>query len=320
MIKNYVFVTVSLIDDLEAVYSSILKFNMLYKINQYVVIVPKVDIKAFQEKLYCFNNIELLSEDIVCDKNYFLNSCNLFLKNKDNYTSFRKSWYYQQILKLSYVLNEKYFNDNNLVIWDADTIPIKKIKFFDQNNQPYIYGSGYEYHLPYFYTIKKLLGQNCSLLNLSCITQFVALNLKNRKDLRSFFLKLNSFYKIKNDHFFVANALLKTLSISTNSSSLIESKFSEYEFIGNFILNKYKKSKKEQRRIKFFRNYVDGNLNIIQKNILYCLNYKHLTYENKYKNGENQSYKRLFICIIRDLSIYKYLIKIKNLLIYRCYY
>ena len=127
MLKNYVFVTVSLIDDLEAVYSSILKLNKLYKINQYVVIVPNVDIKAFQEKLYCFNNIKLLSEDIVCDKKYFLNLCNLFLKNKDNYISFRKSWYYQQILKLSYVLNEKYFSDNNLVIWDADTIPIKKI-------------------------------------------------------------------------------------------------------------------------------------------------------------------------------------------------
>ena len=315
MIKNYIFLTVSLLDNLEAVYCSIFKFNKLYAISKYVVIVPKVDIEAFQLKLHFFKNIEILSEDLVCDKRYFLNLCDFFLKNKDNYMSFRKSWYYQQILKLSYVLDEKNFSDNNLVIWDADTVPIKKIEFFDQNNQPYIYGSGYEYHLPYFYTIKKLLGQNCSLLNLSCITQFVALNLKNRKELRSFFLKLNSFYKIKNDQFFVASALLKTLSISTNTSFLIESKFSEYEFIGNFIFNKYKKSKKEQRRIKFFRNYVDGNLNIIQKNILYCLNYKHLTYENKYKNGENQSYKRLFICIIRDLSIYKYLIKIKNLLI-----
>lgn len=312
MINNYVFVTVSLIDDLEAVACSILKLNKFYNISKYVVIVPKVDTKPFRLKLWNFKNIEVLSEDEVCDKIQFLNLCDYFLKNKDNYISFRKSWYYQQILKLSYVLDEKYFSENNLVIWDADTIPIKKIKLFDKFNQPYIYGSGYEYHNPYFFTIKNLLGPNSSLLNLSCITQFVALNLKIRKDLRKLLLDFNSNYGIKNNHYFVANALLKSLSIPINSSSTIESKFSEYELIGNFILNKYKRSKKEQKRIKFFRNYVDGNLNIIQKSILYFLDYKHLTYEKKYIYGQVQSYKRFWMCILRDLSIYKYFIKIKN--------
>lgn len=317
MTKNYIFVTVSLINDLEAVFSSVLKFNKIYNINKYVVIVPKADLEAFHLKLDNFKNIEILSEDEVCEKRQFINLCNLFLKNKENYISFRKNWYYQQILKLTYVLDDKYFSDNNLVIWDADTIPIKKIDFFDKYNQPYIYGSGYEYHLPYFYTVKKLLGLNSSLLNLSCITQFVALNLRIRKDLRSLFLTFNSQYEIKNNEFYVANALLKTLSISGNSSSIIDSKFSEYEFIGNFILNKYKRSKKEQRRIKFFRNYVDGNLNLIQKTILYLLNYKHITYEKKYNNGENQSYKEFFICILRDLSIYKYFSNMKNILFSR---
>ena len=309
MINNYIFVTVSLINDLEAVCYSICKLNKFYNISKYVVIVPKIDVNPFRLKLSFLKNIEILSEDEICDKSQFLNLCDYFLKNKDNYISFRKSWYYQQILKLSYVLDEKYFSENNLVIWDADTIPIKKIKLFDKFNEPYIYGSGYEYHNPYFFTIKNLLEPNSSLLNLSCITQFVALNLKIRKDLRKLLLDFNSKYGIKNNHFFVANALLKSLSIPINSSSIIESKFSEYEFIGNFILNKYKRSKKEQKRIKFFRNYVDGNLNIIQKSILYFLDYKHLTYEKKYKNGEKQSYKSLFKCIIRDLYIYRYLSK-----------
>ena len=317
MINNYIFVTVSLINDLEAVSYSIYKLNKFYNISKYVVIVPKIDVKPFRSKLCYFKNIEILSEDEVCDKSQFLNLCNYFLKNKDNYISFRKSWYYQQILKLSYVLDEKHFSDNNLVIWDADTIPIKKIKLFDKFNQPYIYGSGYEYHNPYFFTIKNLLGPNSSLLNLSCITQFVALNLKIRKDLRKHLLDFNSKYGIENNHFFVANALLKSLSIPINSSSIIESKFSEYEFIGNFILNKYKRSKKEQKRIKFFRNYVDGNLNIIQKSILYFLDYKHLTYEKKYIYGENQSYLRFWICILRDLSIYKYFINIKKIIFSR---
>ena len=312
MKKKCIFVTVTLLDNLESVYSSIFKLNKFYKISKYVVIVPKNDIEVFKNKLKVYDNVEIIEEDKICSKRKFFNLCNLFIKSKNETQPFRKSWYYQQTLKLSYVANRKFFSNNNLVIWDADTIPIKKIKLFDKFNQPYIYGSCYEYHNPYFYTIKNLLGSNSSLLNLSCITQFVALNLKIRKDLRKLLLDFNSKYSIKNNHFFVANALLKSLSIPMNSSSVIESKFSEYEFIGNFILNKYKRNKKDQRRIKFFRNNVDGKLNIIQKTILYFLNYKHLTYEKKYNNKEKQSYTKFWMCILRDLSIYKYFIKIKN--------
>ena len=39
------------------------------------------------------------------------------------------------------------------------------------------------------------------------------------------------------------------LYIGQNLNSKNDSKFSEYEFIGNFILNKYNKSNKEQKRI-----------------------------------------------------------------------
>ena len=115
MINNYRFVTVSLINDLEAVSYSICKLNKFYNISKYVVIVPKIDVKPFRLKLCYFKNIEILSEDEVCDKNQFLNLCDYFLKNKDNYISFRKSWYYQQILKLSYVLDEKNFSNNNYI-------------------------------------------------------------------------------------------------------------------------------------------------------------------------------------------------------------
>ena len=42
MKKKYTFVTVSLLDDLDAVYLSIFKLNKFYKISKYVVIVPKM--------------------------------------------------------------------------------------------------------------------------------------------------------------------------------------------------------------------------------------------------------------------------------------
>ena len=315
MINNYIFVTVSLINDLESVSYSIFKLNKLYNIFKYVVIVPKVDINPFRLKLCDFKNIEILSEDEVCDKIQFLNLCDYFLKNKDNYISFRKSWYYQQILKLSYVLDKKYFSENNLVIWDADTIPIKKIKLFNNYNQPCLYGSSYEYHAPYFMINKILLGSKSSTLNLSCINQFVALNLQIRKDLRRFLLKFNTLNKIKNNDLFVANAILKALVLGKNINLKNESKFSEYEFIGNFILNKYNKRKKEQKRIKFFRNNVDGNLNLLQKIILYVFNYKHITYEKIFKKERTQTYRKLFLCILRDLSLYIYFSKVKRIIV-----
>ena len=45
----------------------------------------------------------------------------------------------------------------------------------------------------------------------------------------------------------------------------------------------------------------------------YCLNYKHITYEKGY-NKENQSYKAFWLCILRDLSIYKYFSNMKKIL------
>ncbi len=315
MKKKYIFVTVSLLDNLDAVYLSIFKLNKFYKISKYVVIVPKNDIEFFKNKLKVYDNVEIIEEDKICCKKEFFNLCNLLIKSKNKTQPFRKSWYYQQTLKLSYVANRKFFSNNNLVIWDADTIPIKKIKLFDNYNQPCLYGSVYEYHPPYFMINKILLGSKSLTLNLSCINQFVALNLQIRKDLRKFLLSFNTSNKIKNNDLFVANVILKALAISQNINLNNESKFSEYEFIGNFILNRYNKSKKEQKRIKFFRNNVDGNLNLLQKIILYVFNYKHITYEKIFKKDRTQTYRKLFLCILRDLSLYIFFSKLKRIIV-----
>ena len=86
--------------------------------------------------------------------------------------------------------------------------------------------------------------------------------------------------------------------------------FSEYEFIGSFSINKYKRLSSDQKMLKFFRNYVDGKFNSVQKIILFIFDYKHLTYEMKFFNS-SQSYKNLFKCILRDLLIQLKLKKIR---------
>ena len=42
----------------------------------------------------------------------------------------RLSWYYQQALKISFVIDFVNRFKKKVVIWDADTIILKKIKFF----------------------------------------------------------------------------------------------------------------------------------------------------------------------------------------------
>lgn len=65
-------------------------------------------------------------------------------------------WFFQQFLKMGFALSDYCQNDYYLS-WDADTIPLQPISFFDEDERPY-FTMKTEYHKPYFIAIKKLLG------------------------------------------------------------------------------------------------------------------------------------------------------------------
>jgi hypothetical protein len=49
---------------------------------------------------------------------------------KSNYNKIiqnRLKWYYQQVLKISFIIDFYLKNKKNIIIWDADTIILKKI-------------------------------------------------------------------------------------------------------------------------------------------------------------------------------------------------
>lgn len=66
----------------------------------------------------------------------------------------RTGWYFQQFLKMAFALTE--YSDKYYLSWDADTIPLCKIEFF-QEGKP-LFTQKKEYHEPYFKTLEKLLG------------------------------------------------------------------------------------------------------------------------------------------------------------------
>ena len=70
----------------------------------------------------------------------------------------RLQWYYQQILKISFVLKFITNKNEKIIIWDADTILLKKINFFKQNIS-IKYGTINEFHKEYFLTNECLIGK-----------------------------------------------------------------------------------------------------------------------------------------------------------------
>jgi len=303
MNKRYVFVSVSLIQNLKQVLISVKKFHKLYDIYKYIIITTQNDYYEFKNALNDFDYVEVFDENAILNKKIFDKLCDEYMIRKDDYKNFRKSWYFQQLLKLTYILNNKCFPDKRIIIWDADTIPLKKIKFF-KNNNPILYGSKYEYHVPYFECNNVIFGEKQINPKLSFVTQFAALNLEIRNGLKEIILKYNQKMNISYDSFYVVKAVLHAISIKNDLEPVNGSHFSEYELIGKYMITQKKYSRETQKPIKFFRNYVDGNLDIIQKIILYLFDYKHITYENDNFLKKKQSYNKLFKALFLEIAYF----------------
>ena len=63
-------------------------------------------------------------------------------------------WYLQQFIKLAI---SKIVSDEYYLVWDADTIPLNPLPFFDESGKPY-FNLKREYFPAYFATIKNLFG------------------------------------------------------------------------------------------------------------------------------------------------------------------
>ena len=68
-------------------------------------------------------------------------------------------WYFQQFLKLAFV--RSCYAKEYYLIWDADTIPLNKLSFFEDGK--ILVNPKREYHAEYFETIYRLFGIHKSL-------------------------------------------------------------------------------------------------------------------------------------------------------------
>jgi len=66
-------------------------------------------------------------------------------------------WYFQQYLKYAHAFIEPEME--HYLIWDADTIPLRPLEFFDAEGRM-IFTTSDEHHAPYFETYRNLLGED----------------------------------------------------------------------------------------------------------------------------------------------------------------
>ena len=292
---------VSLARDISIVKDNYFNFIKLYKNLKFFIICQSKDFDLFKNT-FNFDNCEIINEDEILTlkefKKIFIN-----LSQSSTYKEEfeqRLSWYYQQVLKLSFVIDFINKFKEKIVIWDADTIILKKINFFN-NNISNNFGTFFEFHKPYYLTTKNIFGVLPSVF-ISSLTQFISISLEDNRVLNK---RLNNFFK-KNSMStskWISNIILK--SIFDVHKIYNGSMFSEYELIG---LSNILESRNKQKAIFSLRSGLNGKLTNLQKKICVLINTYHVTYEHSHPVKESkgmldkkQTYNRFFKIIIKDL-------------------
>jgi hypothetical protein len=126
-------------------------------------------------------------------------------------------WYLQQFIKLLAVKDSD--PGAIVLIWDADTAPIKKLEFINSEGQ-LIYYKSTEYHLPYFETIQKLTRLE-KIVSFSFIAQCFPIKVLW---LNEFCADLEKKYQLS-----WVDAILSQIDFDAMNS------FSEYETLGTYI-------------------------------------------------------------------------------------
>ena len=136
----------------------------------------------------------------------------------------RVGWYLQQFLKMAYsrICKNEYY-----LIWDSDTIPIKRIQMFE-NGHP-IFDMKTEHHIPYFITMSRLI-QDLKFMNFSYISEHMIIKTEYMKNL----LK-----DIENKNNITGKMFWEKIIMSIDKKDITKSGFSEYETFGSYVDTKY---------------------------------------------------------------------------------
>ena len=198
--------------------------NFIDGINNIIFIGNEEINKLIKEKKSSLSfPIIFINEKILIDAN----KVKQLIKINNQYAVRRSGWYIQQFLKMIYcrLCHNKFY-----LIWDGDTIPIKKVKMFSNDGKPF-FDVKTEYHNPYFFTLKKIFPELGKKYNYSFISEHMIINTKLMKNM----IKRIAFNKN-----LIGNTWYEKIINCINIKDLPRSGFSEFETYGAFVKEYYK--------------------------------------------------------------------------------
>ena len=223
---------------------SLLRYSNPRKI---FVITPLSNFGYLEDNIDTHIPLFILDEDNLFEYlNYkYINDILVKRIGSDIYTG----WYFQQFLKMSFCNFPGVAN--YYLIWDSDTVLLKKLEFFDNEGNVLI-NPKKAHHKPYFILINKLLGYE-KQVNYSFISEHLMVKTEYMKEL---LCSLKS--KTPKNSTWI-ELILKNI----DNKYLEKSGFSEYETYGNFIARnhtgsfKYRPIKSIRIGSKLFGNIPD---------------------------------------------------------------
>ena len=171
------------------------------------------------------------SHCIILDENKLIEGLTLdYLKNlfwKLGRNRMKSGWYFQQFLKMAFALSP-YCDTDYYLSWDSDTIPLRKIYFFDEKEKPY-FTMKLERHEPYFVAIDKLL----CIINTNCHS-YIAENMMFNKS-----IMMELIYRIQSNVQMEGTTWFEKIIYALEPEDVSPMGFSEFETYGNYCYNNY---------------------------------------------------------------------------------
>lgn len=164
------------------------------------------------------------------------------IKQKSKNAINRSGWYIQQFLKMEY---SKICQDQYYLVWDSDTIPIKKVSMFDKENKPY-FDVMNKYCKSYFRTLKKIFPELGKIYKYSFISEHMLIKTEIMRNLIN---KIESNKALKGDTWY------EKVINSIDLQDLPGLGFSEFETYGTFTNIYYNNS----YAIRFWKSLRQGN-------------------------------------------------------------
>ncbi|MES2127726.1 MAG: DUF6492 family protein [Pseudomonadota bacterium] len=181
----------------------------------YEVVVPDHEVEQFRAAT--------ASAITVVPESHYLKERTLgWLKSRfPSERAFRAGWYLQQFIKVEAVRQGA--PDDLMLIWDADTVPLKPLSFNTGDGKVVYYRSD-EHHLSYFETIKKMLDMD-KIVDFSFIAQCFAVKAGWAQAFVNEIETRNGMHWV--------DAVLKHIDYEDGCS------FSEYESMGTWLTHRH---------------------------------------------------------------------------------